>query len=45
MVAAVIPTPDVGNTLLFEAKIWDGLVLFGAAGYGLFRWSAPRESK
>jgi amino acid transporter len=44
MVAAVIPTPDIQNPLLFEVKIWGGLLLFGAAGYGLFRWFAPRAS-
>jgi amino acid transporter len=42
MAAAVIPTPDIENTLLFEVKIWGGLALFGVAGYGLFRWFAPR---
>ena len=42
MVAAVIPTPDIENTLLFEVKIWGGLAFFAGTGYGLFRWFAPK---
>jgi amino acid transporter len=45
MAAAVIPPRDVENIFLFEAKIWGGLVLFGATGYGLFRWFKSRAPK
>ncbi len=45
MAAAVIPTPDIHNTLLFELKIWGGLALFATVGYGLFRWFALGGTK
>jgi amino acid transporter len=45
MAAAVIPTPDVENTFLFQAKIWGGLILFTAAGYGLFRRFAATAAR
>lgn len=34
---AVIPPPDVANPLLFEAKLWGGLVLFTIIGWLLHR--------
>ena len=37
LVSAVIPPPDVGSALVFEAKLWGGLIGFAAIGYGIYR--------
>ncbi len=41
MAMAVIPPPDIHNILLFEVKIWGGLLLFATVGHGLFRVFRP----
>jgi glutamate:GABA antiporter len=43
MVMSVIPTPDVENVFLFEAKLWGGLVLFAAGGYVLYFTRAAKR--
>lgn len=43
-VTAVIPPPDIGNTLLFELKLWGGLVLFTVMGYVLY-WKFSGASR
>jgi amino acid transporter len=37
LISAVVPTVDAGNVLLFEAKLWGGLLVFGAVGLVIFR--------
>jgi amino acid transporter len=45
LVTAAIPSPDVGNPLVFEAKLWGGLIAFTAIGYVIYRTfrAAPSE--
>ena len=37
LVSAVIPPPDVNNALVFETKLWGGLLGFAAIGYAIYR--------
>jgi amino acid transporter len=37
LASAVIPSPDVANPMLFEAKLWGGLLVFGFSGYFIYR--------
>ncbi len=43
LATSVIPPPDVGNVIAFEAKLWGGLVLFAAVGLVLFRGYRARR--
>ena len=37
LVSAVIPPPDVSSPMIFEAKLWGGLIGFAVMGYVVYR--------
>jgi uncharacterized membrane protein len=37
LLSAVIPPPDVESAVVFEAKLWGGLIGFAIIGYTVYR--------
>jgi hypothetical protein len=44
LASAAVPTPDAGSAWQFEAKVGGGVVVFGLAGWGIFRSRTHRRT-